>query len=352
MQDGFSASSSFIPGTKVSVVVPARNEEKNIAACIESVLNQNYPEELLEVIVINDHSSDNTEEIIKSFDGRVKCINLSDYVKNDERVTAYKKRALSEGIRQSVGELIITTDADCTSNNLWIKTVVAKYESTNAVMVVAPVQFTSNNALVQDFQLLDFMSMQGVTAATLQLKLGNMCNGANLAFKREAFDAVDGYNNIDHIASGDDYLLMMKLGNEYPGQITYLKSAQAIVKTAPQPSWKAFYQQRVRWASKSGKYDDKSLTIILLIVYLTNVSFLGLVAASIYDVRNVVYLIAALVLKTIVELHYLLPVAKFFSVSKKLFIFPIMQSLHILYIIIAGFLGSIGKYEWKGRSVK
>lgn len=339
--------------TRISVIVPARNEEDNIAACIRSILAQEYPADLMEVIVVDDHSTDATASVIKSFEGQgVRYLSLAEHLQQSEHINAYKKQALATGITNSTGELIITTDADCVMGTEWLKFIAAMYEDEQPVMIVAPVDFTNDNSVVQLFQSLDFMSMQGITVATLQMKLGNMSNGANLAFSRKAYEAVDGYTGIDHIASGDDYLLMMKLNKAYPGRISYLKARKTIVQTPPQPDWKGFLQQRIRWASKSGKYDDKKMTLVLSFVYLFNVYILLLALVSIVYPQCAVCLLAVLLVKVFFEFLYLVPVARFFRKTRQLIWFPIMQPLHIIYVVIAGFLGFFGGYSWKGRQVK
>lgn len=341
------------PSTKISIIIPARNEEHNIGLCLDAIIKQDFPKDLFEVIVIDDHSTDNTVEIVNRYkSANVRCIRLSNHL--SDNTIAYKKKALSIGIAASTGELIVTTDADCFASPYWLKNIAAIYEQENPVMIVAPVDFTNNGSLVQLFQSLDFMSMQGITAASHKLKLGNMSNGANLAFSREAYNAVDGYKGIDHLASGDDYLLMMKMQHAYPDKISYLKNTDAIVRTAPQPDWNSFIQQRIRWASKSGKYDDKKLTSILAFVYLYNVLiFISAFASFVH--LNTIYsysFFSLLFIKTVVELIYLAPVAKFFNKRQELLYFPLLQPLHVLYIVSAGLLGFIGVYKWKGRKVK
>lgn len=341
------------PSTKISIIIPARNEEQNIGNCLDAIVKQNYPKDLYEVIVIDDHSTDNTVEVVGKYkDANIRCLKLADYPTNN--IIAYKKKALSTGIATSTGELILTTDADCFAGINWLKKIAAIYEQESPVMIVAPVDFTNNGSVVQLFQSLDFMSMQGITAASHKLKLGNMSNGANLAFSKAAYIAVDGYNGIDHLASGDDYLLMMKLNKAYPNRISYLKSQDAIVHTAPQPNWSSFIQQRIRWASKSGKYNDKTLTSILMFVYLYNLLIFVSAFVSFTQLHTVyTYLFfSLLVVKTIVELIYLTPVARFFNKQQALLYFPLLQPLHILYIVSAGLLGFIGVYKWKGRKVR
>jgi Glycosyltransferases, probably involved in cell wall biogenesis len=352
-QQGFKLPAGYKPRTLVSIIIPARNEERNITACLQSILAQTYPAGMFEVIVIDDHSTDGTVAAVKAFkQNNVKLLHLADYVQEGDETNSYKKKALTAGISQSKGELIITTDADCIAGNQWLMEMVAKYESQKPVMIIAPVDFTNNGSLVELFQSLDFMSMQGITVATHQLGLGNMCNGANFAFQKKAFEAVKGYEGVDHLASGDDYLLMIKLQKAFPNNKVYLKSPTAIMHTAPQPDAGSFLQQRIRWASKSGKYDDKKMTATLILVYLFNLSFLVL---ALMGFNNGAYLMlsgAMLLVKIVAELIYLYPVAKFFGKTKELLFFPVLQPLHIAYIIIAGLLGFAGKYSWKGRDVK
>ena len=352
-QQSFVLPSVYQPSTFITIIIPARNEQANIGACIDSVLAQKYPVDLFEVIVIDDHSEDNTAAIVKEQKHRnVRCISLSDIYPGGEKINSYKKAAIAAGIATANGTLIVTTDADCVAPNAWLLHIAAMYERQFPVMIVAPVIYSVKNRVVELFQLIDFMSMQGITAAAHALKLGNMSNGANLAFSRAVYNEVGGYEGIDHLASGDDILLMMKMSKFSPGRIAYLKSPNAVVSTTPQPTWSSFLQQRIRWASKSGKYNDGRLTAILLLVYLFNLSFVVLAVAGIFN--HTFFLLAGymLVVKIIAELLFLLPVARFFRDSWVLPYFPLLQPLHILYIVLAGFLGFIGGYKWKGRSVR
>jgi glycosyltransferase involved in cell wall biosynthesis len=351
LQSDFKPSPGFQPKTVVSIIIPARNEEQNIGACVQSILQQEYPQHLFELIVVDDHSTDNTETIVKSInDTRVKCISLA---ATEVGITvAYKKKAIEAGIAAATGELVVTTDADCIAPVKWLLNLAAMYEQYKPVMIVAPVDFTSNNSAVQLFQSLDFMSMQGITGAAHKMKLGNMSNGANLAFSKKAFQSVDGYKGIDHLASGDDFLLMHKMQSAFPGRIAYLKSHSAIVRTTPQPDWMSFLQQRIRWASKSGKYDDRKMTAILILVYLFNLSLLILFIAGLFDSASMLVAGWVLLAKIIVEILFLVPVAKFFGKLKQLAVFPFFQPLHIVYIVLAGLLGFVGVYKWKGRTVK
>jgi len=196
------------------------------------------------------------------------------------------------------------------------------------------------------------MTLQGITGASVYRKMHNMCNGANLAYEKKAFVAVDGFRGIDHIASGDDMLLMQKIYDRFPERIQFLKSADVIVSTMPMGDLRSFLNQRIRWASKAAKYDDKRILPVLLIVYLFNLCFLALFMAGFWNYNYWLYFLAAWVLKTLVEFPLFWSVANFFNKRWAIKFFFFFQPLHIIYTIISGFLGQIGKYEWKGRKVK
>jgi len=340
---------------RVSILIPARNERTHIEACLKALLHNDYPEDQLEIIVIDDFSDDDTAVLAaKTLGSRGRVLRLQDYISEDERLNAYKKKALEIAIAEASGDWIITTDADCIAGPCWIGEMTAAMAQPGAAFVVAPVNFTpagKKKDLVYIFQSLDFMTMQGITASSAALNLGNMCNGANLAFSRKAYAAVDGYKGIDHIASGDDMLLMHKIRRQFPDGIIYQPSARAIVQTPAQPDVRSFLNQRIRWSSKAGKYNDTRLTLILLLVYLFNLSLLVLFTAALFIPAYWIWLSGILFVKVLIELWYLAPVARFYNKSGELWYFPLLQPMHIAYIVLAGFLGKFGKYQWKGRSV-
>lgn len=342
----------------VSVIIAARNEEKNIGKCIQSLIRQTYPQHKFEVLITNDHSTDKTVEIIQSLKtDNIRILHLEDFIENRE-LNSYKKKSIETALQFSKGELIITTDADCIVAEKWIETMVAFYKEKDTVFIAAPVLLTSSSGkkiggkLLAIFQNLDFMTLQGITGASVSKKFHSMCNGANLAYKKEVFYEVNGFEGIDEIASGDDMLLMHKIQEIYPDRIGFLKSPNVIVHTSPEKTLSGFFNQRIRWASKADKYTDKKITFVLLLVYLLNAWIFILGISSLFF-ENVFYLfIISILLKTIAELYFLFPVADFFKRRKLLWWFIPAQPLHIIYTLIAGWLGKFGNYKWKGRKVK
>ena len=353
---------------QLSIIIPARNEEDNIGACIQSILNQSYSKNLYEIIVVNDHSTDATASIVKTFnEPNIKCIDLINFIGNE--TNSFKKKGIEVGIAQANGELIITTDADCVAPPNWLQTIAAFYEEKKPDLIVMPVSiFPSPSGVglgvrfIEIFQALDFMTLQGITGSAVHKKIHSMCNGANLAYTKKAFNTVNGFAGINNIASGDDMMLMHKIYSENKKGIVYLKSAAVIVQTKPVKTITEFINQRIRWASKADKYEDKRMLPVLIVVYFFNVLLLILPIIAFlsnfkflnfnFQFSTLQFWFWLLLFKMVIEIIFLIPIAKFFNKLPLLFLFPLMQPFHIIYTVIAGWLGKFGGYSWKGRQVK
>jgi cellulose synthase/poly-beta-1,6-N-acetylglucosamine synthase-like glycosyltransferase len=330
----------------VSVIIPARNEAANIGRCLTSLQKLDYPKEKLEIIVVDDQSEDDTAAIAASYP--VTLIRSSP----PPGTIAFKKAALAAGIASASGEIIFTTDADCTVQPKWLSVMVAALLQQEAMLVAGPVRMVPDSRFLSRFQALDYAILQGITAAAIQGRLHDMSSGANLAYYRKAFLDVDGFSGIDDIASGDDMLLMQKISGAYPGRVCYCFSRDAIVDTATENSWKLFLRQRIRWASKATRYRDRKLFRILLNVYLLNLCLFLMMCTSwmsIWQFGASLFLIAA---KTAIEWSFVSKVLRFFSLGHLMPWFLPSQPLHILYTVISGLFGRAGSYAWKGRNVK
>ncbi len=344
---------SFKPQTRFSIIIPARNEEAKITACLESIFGQKYPTDLFEVIVIDDHSTDTSSAIVQHLQLKkpnLKLIRLADEL-DGKALNSYKKKAIERAINIATGDWIITTDADCMMTENWIDSFAAIIQQQDPVFVAAPVAFSNDGSIVSTFQCIDFASLQGITAASVSAGFHNMCNGANLAYRKDVFYEVGGFKGIDSIASGDDMLLMNKIKKRFPSKIAFLFSREAIITTAPMPDWKSFLNQRIRWASKADQFKDKSIFWVLFLVYFFNVSLFIMPFLSFFCPWLFLYWLSFLMLKSLVELLFIIPVAAFFG-QTFIWQLPLLQPMHIAYTVIAGWLGKFGTYHWKGRKVK
>jgi len=310
------------------------------------------------VIVLDDHSTDGTAAVVGEFIASgaqglaLRCLRIAE-MPLPPGLTAYKKFAIETGVGAATGELIVTSDADCFFDPQWLSTLAAFYKGTGAKFIAAPVRIGGKAlSLLGIFQTLDFITLQGITGAAVHSKFHSMCNGANLAYERDAFYEAGGFKGIDHIPSGDDMFLMHKIYLLHPGRVFFLKNRHAIVTTHPETRWKGFINQRVRWASKADTYDDSRIFWVLLLVYLVNVLFLALLVGAFFNYWWLWLLLLLLVVKTIVEYPFVRSVATFFGQQRLMVYFPLLQPLHIVYTVLVGWLGKFGSYSWKERTIK
>jgi cellulose synthase/poly-beta-1,6-N-acetylglucosamine synthase-like glycosyltransferase len=333
------------PSAFISVIIAARNEEATLPKLISDLKEQTYPSELFEVIIVNDHSTDGTAAVAKEFDGRNRQMISPD----TDAGNSSKKLAIASGIKKAKGELLLITDADCRVNKAWIATVAGFYEERAAAFIAAPVKFTHDHSLLQVFQVLDFITLQGITAASVAANTHTMCNGANLAYTKQAFNEVNGFAGIDTVATGDDMLLMHKIWKKKPREVFYLKSKEAIVETEPMKSWRDFMMQRRRWASKTLVYDDWRIILVLGFVLLLNLLFFALLVAAVINPYYWIHFFFYLVGKTVIEWPFVSSVAAFYNQQKLMRYFFFIQPLHIFYTAFVGIISQFGNYEWKGR---
>ena len=334
------------PKIKISVIIPARNEAINIANCINGLLQQDYPKELFEIIVIDDCSTDNTAEIVKQFPTlRLVQLSINEYGNRPN-----KKEAISTGVSLATGELIATTDADCLRGMAWMKTLASFYQQTGMKFISGPVVITPNGSLFSQFQSLEFAGLIGIGAAAIKQGSPNMCNGANLAFEKQAFVKVGGYLDNEHLPSGDDEFLMHKFHSQFPGRVGFLKSKDAIVYTEPCHTLGEFFQQRRRWVSKSTHYSDKNITLVLSLCYLFNLSILINFVVAWFIPFQLKIALLQLLTKAIGEAFLLWQVTRFFNLTQlRRWLLP-EQLFHIMYVIIIGLWANMLPYSWKGRS--
>ncbi len=341
-------------GPKLSIIIAARNEELSILNCINSILNNDYPKHLFEIIVIDDFSEDMTVELIElQHFTNVRVIKLSDFIDDRNAINSFKKKAIEIGINHSIGELIITTDADCIVPKNWLFLLTSFYERNRSRMIAAPVNFYQENTLLERFQSLDFAGMMGITGAGIAGGWQHMANGANLLFERKTFEEIGGYGGIDGPASGDDMLLMQKIGQRWPGSVLFLKNRDATVLTKAKPDWAGFFSQRLRWGTKSSVYPEKLVTATLGLVWLFCVN---LILSTIFWLafgRNWGWFILfQFALKMLADFFFLRQMTGFFNRRDLMRWFLPSFFIHIFYIVAVGTASIfVKKYEWKGRRV-
>ncbi len=330
----------------VSVIIAARNEVDGIAACLESVLSQQF-EGKWEVILVNDHSTDETAEIVKAFSKnypQLQLIELSE--------TTGKKAALTAGIAAAQYDIILQTDADCILSPNWLQAMADAFQP-ETEMVSGPVLLTHDGSLFQRLQSLEYLGLVSLGAGSLLSGHPNMANGANIAYRKSAFQAVGGFEGIEHVASGDDELLLQKILARGAERLAFCKKREAIVRTAAQADWRSFKAQRLRWVSKARAYRNRWVNVTQMISWL---AFVGLAFASLAACVEADFLPWALgmwALKMAADGWLMWLAADFFQQKKVLRLFFLLQLLYVPYVIWIGVAGNlVSRYAWKGREVR
>lgn len=333
--------------TRLSVLIAVRNEAGKIEHLLQDLEKQSYPKKLFEVLVLNDHSTDHTAAIVQSFSNAGSNIRL---VSMPEKFTG-KKYVLAEGIRNAKGDLIVTTDGDCRVGSYWLETLVSFYEEKKVKMITGGVVFFKGNTIRERLMELEFSSLIGSGAATLQMGYPTMCNGANLAYEKKVFEEVNGFLGSETLPSGDDEFLMHKVYRKYPGKVAFLRSKDTVVETEAPASWKVFFEQRKRWASKWESYTYTHVQLIALLIFGSNLALVVNFFLCPFKSYPLWIFLILLIAKFMLEFLFLHSVLVYFGRKINIWIFLITGILYPFYVVLFGLLGRTGKYKWKGREI-
>jgi len=333
--------------TLVSIVIPMRNEEDSIVKLLNELSQQNYPIDLYEIIVVDDHSRDKSFERASKFQNEhVKTLSLPDSLTG-------KKAALRHGIDATNGHLILTTDADCTVGKNWIKCFATYFEVFNPVMMLGPVMahpLHKNNTFEQ-MQMLELFSLLGATAGSASIGMPIMCNGANLAFAKNVYPKIQHLYNNEKVHSGDDIFTLLTLKKIFPGRIHFIKSLEASVYTLLPDNLNAFFNQRKRWAAKTKYYRDVSIIATAAIVFGINLLLIINLVIGIIKLDLSDFLILWC-LKSVVDFPLLYTVTSFYGEKRLMRWFPVVQSFYFLYVCLTVVGTFISPTKWKERLIK
>ncbi|CAM4036488.1 glycosyltransferase [Flavobacterium antarcticum] len=331
------------PQTKFTVIVPFRNEAKFLPELLNSISELNYPTDLFEVILVDDASNDGFQIANYNFDYTV--------LQNIRKSNSPKKDAIETAIHEAKYSWIITTDADCLVPENWLKTLDSFIRENEVEMVVGVVSYQTNEDFLHHFQLLEMVSLQGATIGSFGIAQPFMCNGANFAYSKNLFQTLNGFEDSNHIASGDDVFLLQKaLYSKDFGisKIGYLKSHDYLVLTDPCFTLKSLMHQRIRWASKATAYKTVFAKILALSVFLGNLS---IVFGFIFCLFGIIpfwdwYLLFGIKISVDFVLQY--QTGKFIQ-PRQIRYYLLSTLLYPFFSVGVALLSFWGKYEWKGR---
>ncbi|MBL4585608.1 MAG: glycosyltransferase [Flavobacteriales bacterium] len=334
------------PKLSVTILIAARNEAKNIRSLLQNLKEQSYPKELFEIIVIDDHSEDQTQTLAQEM-----AADLPNLRVLENQQGQGKKAALTTGISEAKFPISATIDADCHVSFDWLSSMMANWSSTTK-MLLGPVVLSPTSSMLEKIQSMEMMAIMGLTGGFAAHQKPIMANGANLFFSRNAFEETGGHSQ-ENNPSGDDVFVMLQLAEKWPNSIQFVKDFRAIVQTAPQPDLRSFWQQRKRWLSKKGGYSNSMVKLTAIISYAANAMGLVALLVSIATFGSTVseMLIWFLFIKTVLDLIIIRKVRTDLNPICGIGSIIYAEIFILVYVTLLGIFGNVKNYTWKGRSV-
>ena len=339
-----------MPAPLFSILIAARNEAANLPNLLRDLAAQILPAARFEVLIADDHSTDATAALVTA---AAQQTGFSLRLISLPAVKVGKKAALLAALQVTRAPWLVCTDADCRLGPGWLAAyanLLTKHPLAN--FISGPVLLTGPATFWHTLVGLEFAGLVGVGAACLARQQPTMCNGANLAYRRAAFEAVGGFTDNAHLASGDDEFLLHKIHAAFAGTAYFLADAAAIARTAAPLTLRALLRQRVRWASKWRHYHSAAPRRLALLVLGANVALAAGIGAGLIWPALWPWVLAAWVLKLGADAWFLVPVLRFFEQRQWLWGLLPLQILYAPYALAVGAAGWRGGYEWKGRAVR
>jgi cellulose synthase/poly-beta-1,6-N-acetylglucosamine synthase-like glycosyltransferase len=335
-----------------SIVIAARDEESNIAACLESVLSQTIESQRYEVILIDDRSRDGTNEAARGIahnHGNLTVLSVT----HTPSGWSPKKYAVSRGIAAARNEVIVFTDADCRAPATWLEAIDKRFDARTGLVqgITAYRRPAGMNKLFFGIQALDFLSHGIVAAAAIGAGFPLNSNANNLAFRKSAFTDCGGYGGAGSVVSGDDDLLLQRIYKSKKWRVRYMTDPRGAVETFPAPTVKAVFEQRKRWGSKTVHYNTRQVIFLGGIFCFYCSLLVGCIAAAAFPG---LWLAVGLLfmIKSTGEAALLIPGTALFNKKELRPFIPFASLLHLPMVIAAVVTGVFGKFGWKGQTFK
>ena len=334
----------------ISIVIAARNEASNLSTLLDSLVNQNYPIDLYEIIIINDRSIDRSASILKEYSQKIKNLKVIT-ITSCPSIWAGKKWALHNGIKNSSGEIILQTDADCYMNKNWIKNMVNPFQDKSVGFVSSLTPLLSNgNNIFRNLFLMDSIAQDIFSGYSIGKGLILSCNARSIGYRKSHFNDMGGYHKIKNIISGDDDLVLHKMIHNIGCRVKFIMYKEAAVYSKPPSGLMEFINQRMRYASKGFLYYkldfiSKEMKIILPFLYLVN-AISTILIVKFCHTGSPIFLIA-LLFKVIPDYFIIHPIYNQFNFRWNWLSFIVLIVLHPFYIISFSMIAPIYNFKWK-----
>jgi cellulose synthase/poly-beta-1,6-N-acetylglucosamine synthase-like glycosyltransferase len=340
----------FTEWPSLSVIVPARNEERVVERTLRSLFRQDYPG-FWEIIVVDDRSTDETPRILRDLsaeESRLKFLTVT-----RPFPASPKKHALALGITEAKGEIIVTTDADCTYHPQWLRTMVSHMRDDVGVVAGLTVFDLPGERAPswQKIQWLDFVAQQFLAAGAAGAGIPSSCNGSNLAYRRKVYDEISGFGAAGAVVSGDDVLFAQRVAKRTTWRVVYATSDASIVSSLPARTLADMFQQRLRWASKGHAY-RRSMSVFLFGLYAYYLLWICAPVIAFHSLPLALALTVVALVKLMADFLTLRTGCAVFGQQSLARYFLPFIVLHTLLTPVFGIAGLLIPYRWKGKQYR
>jgi glycosyltransferase involved in cell wall biosynthesis len=338
------ADPEFEPAVKISVITAFRNESKNLPVFLNALKNQDYPPGLYEVILVDDGSDDGSQNMAMLF-----CTSHPQFRYMLNNGKPGKKHAVHTGIQYACGELIVSTDADCTMEAGWLSAIASFYKCHHPELILGPVNLAPSEKWFGRYEQASFLSLVAAGSGAACAGRPLYCNGANIAFTKEMYYSLADPMK-ENVPSGDDTFLL-HAAKRAGKKIRLLKSSNALVTTEGASSWQALIKQRIRWASKAGHYRDVWTIYTAILVLAMNLSVPASALSGLFSGKLWLFLVL-FGIKAVADFMLLSSYMKFLSITLSPQRFLIFSLLYPFEVLISAFAGLTLSFNWKGRQYR
>ncbi len=333
----------------VSIIICARNEGDNLHRFLPLVLEQNYED--YEVIVVNDGSCDDTEEIIKDLQKVYHNLYITN-IPQETRIISHKKLAITVGVKAAKNEILLFTDADCrplTPN--WITSIVRNFND-QTEFVLGHGNYYREHGFISKMVSYDTLTIAMQYMGFAQLGYPYMGVGRNMAYRKSTFFNHKGFAGFLHVASGDDDLLINAFGKKHNTRIE--PSLEAETLSLPKTTFRDWYYQKLRHLSTVDVYQSSSKMWIGLEPLSRGLFYLTILLLTIFNYNNPVILsivIGSFLLRFLTQFIIINLTAKTYKdkgFGLSIILFDILLPLINLYILTIGkIFRRKAKFIWK-----
>ncbi|MFM8568332.1 MAG: glycosyltransferase [Candidatus Kapaibacterium sp.] len=243
----------------VSVVVPARNEEGNIEACVMSLLDIDYPADKLQIIVVDDRSTDRTAAVLSSMRERFGRLHIVTIRHDGEKNLQGKAGALDVGIGHATGDIVLLTDADCRVHAEWVRSHVRQYADPMVGLVCANTLVTGTSFFAR-IQAVEWYSLNTMASAAFAFEQYLGCYGNNMSVRRSVYGEIGGYPAIPFSVTEDLALLQAVAAKGYSAR--YVCTPESSVRTLALRTMAEYTAQHRRWTMGAQKLGFRAVVFV------------------------------------------------------------------------------------------